>query len=128
MKKIFIGLLILCSILQASHIRWYGDYEKALIIAKKQNKPLMLFIRKKNCNDCQKMLETTFINQPYIDKINKEYISIIATYEDENSYPIELFYTQQFPALFFISSKDESFLRDPLLGYTSANKIGESLP
>ncbi|MCK5110096.1 MAG: thioredoxin family protein [Arcobacteraceae bacterium] len=123
-KAILILLLFgIINNLSASAIRWHGDYEKALIMAKKQNKPMMLILRKKNCEDCQKMFEITFRNQQYIKQLNENFVAVIATYEDENSYPIELFYTLDFPALFFVSQKDESFLIDPVFGYIPPDKL-----
>ena len=119
-RSILVLLLLgVMSSLNAAHVKWYSDYEKALIIAKKQKKPIMLLIRKKDCTDCQKMFEITFLNQNYIKKLNDNYIAVVATYEDENSYPIELFYSLDFPALFFVSSEDESFLTDPIFGFIS---------
>lgn len=113
--------------LSADHIRWYGDYEKALLIAKEQNKPLMLFLRKEKCQECKKMIEITLSNQDYIKYLNKNFIGVIATYEEENSYPIEMFYTLDFPALFFVSSKDESFLCDPLFGYVTPKGLSDKI-
>ena len=113
----------LTSFIEAKPIKWHFDYEKALLKAKKQNKPMMILLRKKNCNNCQKMFEITFLNQDYIKNLNDNYITVIATYEEENNYPIELFYTLDFPALFFISSKDESFLIDPLFGYITPKEF-----
>ena len=110
------------TITYASYINWKWDYEKALLIAKKQNKDLMIFLRKKDCIDCEKMLKTTLINQSYIDKINDKYISVIVTYEDKNDYPIEMFYTLEFPSLFFVNSKDESFITPPISGFISSKK------
>lgn len=73
------------------------------------------------------MLKTTFYNQDYIEKINNTYICVIATYENKMSYPIELFYTLDFPAVFFINSKDESFLSNPIFGFISPNKLSITL-
>lgn len=84
---------------------------------------MMIILRKKDCKNCQKMFETTFLNQPYIEKLNKKYISVVVTFQDKNNYPIEMFYTVEFPALFFISSKDESFLQDPIFGYISPQQF-----
>ena len=131
-KSLFIILLLLGvnyssanSKVSTRSIKWYGDYEKALLLAKKQNKPIMLFIRKKNCSECKKMITSTFLNQDYIKMINEKYISIIATYEGKNDYPIEIFYTRNFPATFFIRSEDQSFLFDPIIGYIEAEDFKE---
>ena len=83
----------------------------------------MVVLRKKNCNDCQKIFEITFLNQDYIEKLNNKYISVILTYENKNDYPVEMFYTLDFPALFFINSDDESFLIDPIFGYVSPEQL-----
>ena len=122
-KFILFLLLVLFNNLNASSVKWYGNYEKALLIAKKENKNIMLILRKKYCIDCQKMFEVTFLNQNYIKKLNDNYIAVVATYEDKNSYPIELFYTLDFPSLFFVNSKDESFITEPIFGFVSPNKL-----
>lgn len=88
----------------------------------------MIFLRKENCDKCKKMLQTTLINQNYIDKINDKYISVIVTYEDKNDYPIEMFYTLEFPSLFFVNSKDESFLTEPISGFISSKNFTNLYP
>jgi len=52
---------------------------------------------------------------------------VVAFFEDKNSYPIELFYTQAFPSLFFVSSKDESYLQKPLRGHFTKDDVLKSL-
>ena len=129
MNKIvlYIILLGLACNLQASHIKWYSNYEKALLLAKKENKPIMLVLRKKDCGECKKIFAVTFRDQEYINKLNDNYISIVATYEDKDSYPIELFYTLDFPAIFFINSKDESFISKPIFGFIAPSKFKKLL-
>ena len=116
-------LSLLFNISQASCIKWYWDYEKALKIAKKENKSMMIVLRKNNCKDCQKLFEITFLNQPYIKKLNEKFISVVVAFEDKNSYPIEMFYTLEFPVIFFINPKDESFLKNPIFGFISPDKF-----
>ncbi len=123
-KTILISLFLLTtSLFASSSIKWHGDYTKALLSAKKQNKNIMLFLQEKDCAECKKMLKTTLYNQNYITKINDSYISIIVQREDKISYPIELFYTLTYPTVFFINTKDESFLTNPLYGYVSPLKF-----
>jgi thioredoxin-related protein len=109
--------------LNASYINWKWNYEKALLLAKKEDKNLMVFLRKKDCINCQRMLRDTLINHNYIDKINDKYISVIVTYEEKNDYPVEMFYTLEFPSLFFVNSKDESFIIKPKSGFISSKKF-----
>ena len=83
----------------------------------------MVFLRKKDCLDCKKMLQITLINQDYIDKINDKYIGVIVTFEDKNDYPVEMFYTLKFPSLFFVDSKDESFITESISGFIAPEKF-----
>jgi len=119
MKTILISLFLLTTSLFSSSIKWHGDYTKALLSAKKQNKNIILFLQERDCQDCKKMLKTTLYNQDYIKNINDSYISIIVQRENQISYPIELFYTLTYPTIFFINTEDESFLMNPLYGYVT---------
>jgi len=123
MKTILISLFLLTSSLFSSSIKWHGDYTKALLSAKKQNKNIMLFLQERDCIDCKKMLQSTLYNQDYIKKINDSYISIIVQRENQISYPIELFYTLTYPTVFFINTEDESFLINPIYGYVTPQKF-----
>jgi hypothetical protein len=56
-----------------------------------------------------------------------DFICILSIFEGKNSYPIELFYTVEFPALFFVSYKDEKYLIKPLYIDISKQDIKNSL-
>lgn len=112
--KIFLLLIIVGTVAFAEHIRWQGNYDEALMEAKKEKKELLLLIVKKDCVKCKSVFIDIFNEKEIQDRVNKKYISVVVFFEDKNSYPIELFYTQQFPALFFVSKEDESFLQTPL--------------
>lgn len=112
--KIFLSLLLLCVIGFSENISWRGNYDEALMEAKKEKKELLLLIVKKDCAKCKSVFIDIFNEKEIQDRVNKKYISVVVFFENKNSYPIELFYTQQFPALFFVSREDESFLQTPL--------------
>jgi len=118
MKKILLLILFLSSCF-SQNISWQSSYEKALIQAAKEKKNLMIFIASKKSKKSNKILKEYFLNQDYIEYINKHFISILVTVEYKTSYPIELFYTTQFPSLFFASYKDESFLTHPIYEFKS---------
>lgn len=80
---------------------------------------MMVVLRKRDCEDCQKMFVKTFKNQSYIKQINESFICIVVSYEEKNNYPIEMFYTLDFPALFFVNNKDESFITKPVFGFVT---------
>lgn len=117
LKEILFTITVLgvFSSLNASHVKWYNDFEAAHREALKQNKHLMVLLIKKDCPTCQNSLITTFMNQPYIDKINDEYIPVLVTKDQEQSYPIEMLYTLVFPTLFFLD-KYELFSCEPIRG------------
>jgi len=100
-------LLLLMSFGNANHVSWLGNYDKALAKAKKEQKPMMVLLVKKECKRCNEVLIKYFTNRDYVDELNENYIAVMVTYEGKVSYPIELFYATTFPTLFFVSSEDE---------------------
>ncbi len=87
--------------LNASVVSWLGDYDKALEEAKKEQKPLLVLLVKKECKTCNDIIVKCFMNRDYVDRLNEKYVAVMVTYEGESSYPIELLYSTTFPTLFF---------------------------
>ena len=111
-------LWLLPLILFANHIHWQGNYDKALKLAHSEHKVLLVLVTKKDDIQIHNILKTTLMNQPYIDTINEKMIAVMVTYEGKLSYPIEMYYTTIFPALFFVDTQTETFIREPLYGDT----------
>ena len=65
---------------------------------------------------CNEVIKNLFMNQSYIEKINKTMVAVMVTCEGELSYPIELYYTTLFPTLFLVDSQKEMFIGEPLYG------------
>ena len=84
---------------------------------------MMLFIASTKDNNSNEILKKYFLNQDYIEYINKNFISVLITVEHKTSYPIELFYTTNFPSIFFASYKDESFLTHPIYDFKSKEEF-----
>jgi thioredoxin-related protein len=112
--KILFVLLITLLTLSAEHIRWLGDYDKALQKAQNSNKPLIVYLVKKDSPKCAKILKKQFFDKEYISYINKNFIPVIVVYEGRQSYPNEMIYANSFPTLFFIDSKTEIFFASAL--------------
>lgn len=119
--------MIFTSLLFSEHIRWQSDFEKTLIEAKKEEKNILLLVLKKDCKDCKNVFTDIFMDEEVTDKVNDRYISVVVFFENKNSYPVELFYTQLFPSLFFVSYKDELFLNAPLFGSFTKEELLNSL-
>lgn len=122
MKTLFFLLLFTQGIV-AEHIRWQSNYEASLQIAKKRNKDILLLILKKD----DKKSISSLIDSSLATKINKKFIPVVVFFENQNSYPIELFYTQTFPAIFFVSKEDETYLKNPLFGTIDVNDLQNEL-
>mgnify|MGYP002776311066 FL=1 len=127
MYKIFLILILLLSNLFSNNISWYNSYDKALEIAQKEKKNLMLFIVSTKDNNSREILKKYFQNQNYIEYLNTNFINVLITVEHKTSYPIELFYTTSFPSIFFASHKDESYLTHPIYKFNSKEEFLNTL-
>ena len=123
MYKIILILILLLSNLFSNNIFWYSSYDKALMIGQQEKKNLMLFIASTKSYNSNEILKQYFLNQNYVEYINKNFISVLITVEHKTSYPIELFYTTTFPSIFFASYKDESFLTHPIYYFNSKEEF-----
>ena len=120
--RLLIFVTFLALVLNASHVSWYGNFDKAHQTAIKENKKLMILLIEKDCKSCQESIKTTFINQPYIKEINNSFISVIVTKNQKESYPIEMLYTFTYPTLFFLDNR-ELFVCQPLRGEVTPEKL-----
>jgi len=127
MYKIILILILLLSKLSSNNIQnnisWYSSYDKALEIAQKEKKNMMLFIASTKDKNSSEILRKYFQNQAYINYLNTNFINVLITVEYKTSYPIELFYTTSFPSIFFASYKDESFLTHPIYNFKSKEEF-----
>lgn len=127
MYKIILILILLLSKLSSNNIQnnisWYSSYDKALEIAQKEKKNMMLFIASTKDKNSNEILRKYFQNQEYINYLNTNFINVLITVEYKTSYPIELFYTTSFPSIFFASYKDESFLTHPIYNFKSKEEF-----
>ena len=108
---LFFPLIIL-----ANHVQWLGDYDTALQLAHKEHKPLLVFVVKHKDPLSNTIIKNHFMNHDYVDTINEKMIPVIVTYEGRSSYPIEMYYTRVFPTLFFVDTRTETFMGEPLYG------------
>ena len=127
MYKILLILILLLSNLFSNNISLYHSYDKALELAQKEKKNMMLFIASSKTNNSNEILKQYFLNQDYVEYINKNFISVLITVEHKTSYPIELFYTTSFPSIFFASYKDESYLTHPIYKFNSKEEFLNTL-
>ena len=127
MYKIILILILLLSNLFSNNISWYSSYDKALEIAQKEKKNMILFIASSKDKNSNKIIRKYFQNQDYINYLNTNFINVLITVEYKTSYPIELFYTTSFPSIFFASYKNESYLTHPIYKFNSKEEFLNTL-
>ncbi|AKF26047.1 hypothetical protein YH65_09775 [Sulfurovum lithotrophicum] len=103
-------------IVSADFVHWLGAYDTAHQKALKEQKSLLVLVVKQNSALSDKIIQTAFMNKPYVDTINEKMVAVIVIYEGNKSYPVEMYYTTVFPTLFFVDSEKELFWREPLYG------------
>ncbi len=124
--RFLIYIVLFSSILSASHISWQGDYESAHREALKQNKHLLILLVDKKSEVAGELIQSTFMNQEYIQMINTNFIAVLVTKGQNSSYPIELLYTLEYPALFFLD-KYELYSCKPLEGVITPSLVAKYL-
>ena len=120
--KLLSLVLLLALTLNANHVRWFSNFDEAHKEAVKQNKHLMILLIKEDSPECKDTIATTFMNQTYIDKINKEFIPVLITKDQKQSYPIEMLYTFTYPTLFFLDEQ-ELFSCKPIRGDITPQRL-----
>ena len=120
--RFFLLISLLLTVIQANHVNWQGNFDKAHQQALKENKKLMVLLIKKDCAPCKETVKDTFINQQYIDKINNDFVSVIITKDQKSSYPIEMLYTLEYPSLFILDNR-ELFVCEPIRGNVTPDKL-----
>ena len=121
--KFILFWLLFPLVIFANHVQWLGDYDKALQKAHKEHKPLLVLVVKHKDPLSNKIIKDHFMNHAYVDVINQKMVPVIVTYEGRSSYPIEMYYTRVFPTLFFVDTKTETFIGEPLYGEEITQKI-----
>lgn len=114
--KFILFWLLFTFISSANHVQWLGDYDTALRRAHKEHKPLLVLVVKHKDPLSNTIIKNHFMNHKYVETINEKMVAVIVTYEGRASYPIEMYYTRVFPTLFFVDTKTETFMQEPLYG------------
>ena len=73
----------------------------------------MVLLIKNNCQKCKSIVKELFTNKPYIEKLNKETICVIVNQDTKQDYPREMYWSNTYPKLFFVDSKNEIFIDNP---------------
>ena len=132
MKKILLYILLSISLFGAnmdefsSHMGYQRDYNTALNLAKKENKPIMLVVSTDYCPWCRKFERKTLKYSEVAIKVNKEFIAVVIDKNrDKGKYPSK-YASPITPAVFFINPQDGSTIGKSV-GYIRKNDYLEKL-
>ncbi len=121
MKSLFF-ILLLYSLSIAENLHFRGDYEKAIEEARSEKKYLLVLLVQPHDKQIKTLIQTLYRQD--IAKWLKEKCIIVIIVKGQQSYPVELLYTTQYPAYFLLNS-DEVLLKGPILGDIDAELFKE---
>jgi thioredoxin-related protein len=110
----------------AKELGYHSDYNKALRIAKQENKPLMLVVVTSYCPWCRKFERKTLASKTVAPVIKSTYIPVIVDRNnDAESFPKQ-YQTPRIPTVFFIDPNDEKEYWESI-GYLNRKEFSEAL-
>ena len=110
----------------AKELGYHSDYNKALSIAKQENRPLMMVVVTSYCPWCRKFERKTLASKTVSPVIKSIYIPVIVDRsKDAEKFP-EDFQTPRIPTVFFIDPSDGKEYRKST-GYLSKKEFLEAL-
>ena len=115
MRKLFIYVMIfIATSILATDINWKKDYKSAIKEAREKDKPVLFVYSNHNCKYCV-ILDKTTLKDPYVvEKLNKDFISVVA-YTDENDYVPRELWRPGTPAIWFLLPSGEP-MYEPVMG------------
>ena len=117
--------MLLATSLMANEIHWAKDFKSGMAEAKKENKPVLFVISRHTCKYCVILEKTTFSDTKVIQKLNKDFISIIS-YTDDNDYIPRELWQPGTPASWFLLPNQQPMYQ-PLVGAVKAENFLDGL-
>lgn len=110
----------------ATNMGYLRDYNQALKVAQKENKPLMLVMVGDYCPWCRKFERKTLQRELIALNVNKNFIPLIVDRNlDQGKYPQEYF-AKRIPTVYFIEPTKGNTLFESL-GYVKKEEFQETL-
>lgn len=122
MKLILILIFLFVTSLYSS-IEMQTNYEKALKIAKVENKRIYMLIVSDNCRWCKKFENTTLKDKELLNRLNKKYV-LLHLSRDKDYIP-KKFKTTPVPRHYFLSSTGKVIF--PVVGYRDVETFNSFL-
>lgn len=123
--KALVIILLTAIMAYAGGIKWEKDYASALKASKTLNKPMFFVISSHTCRYCLLYDKETLSNTKVIEKLNKDFVNVIAYLDDNPVFPNDL-YVGGTPATWFIASDGEPMFQ-PLMGALEPEQLIKAL-
>lgn len=115
--KHFILSIFFISGLSSAELDWPNDYEKAVELAKQENKNIYIFIGADRCRFCDTLKNEALTKKSVIKRLNNSYIYIYLS-RDRDNVPKQ-FSTSGVPRHYFVNPKGETFYEN--VGFREEN-------
>ncbi len=106
-------------------IDWGVDYNDAVKIGEKSNKPIMVLITSKRCKWCNKLKSKTLSDDTIIERLNASFSTVEVT-RKEDDYPYKKLRARAVPTIYFLG-KDGKPLMRPVVGYWNIENFNSYL-
>lgn len=113
-KTLMYVMLVWATSLMANEIQWQKDFKTAMKNAANEKKPVLFVFSRHSCKYCVILEETTLSNADVIEKLNKEFVSVVS-YTDENDYTPKELWRPGTPTIWFLYPDGEPMYQ-PLMG------------
>ncbi len=100
MKFILFPFIFIAS-LYSYELNWLHNYDETLLLAKKENKNIYLFIGADHCRFCERFKNLTLSKKEVMDTLKKDYIPLYLN-RDQHKIP-KHFITQGVPRHYFLT-------------------------
>jgi thiol-disulfide isomerase/thioredoxin len=101
----------------AKVMHYETEYETALAKAKKENKPLMIFMTTTYCPWCRKLESQVLSKEKYHATIMQRYIPLMLNY-DEKKFPEKFLKEKMTPTLYIVNAKSEK-IEEKFVGFNN---------
>ncbi len=125
MRLSIVAVALLCTVLQAATIRWYGSYESALRASRAESRPMFVVLVERGCDECRRLFVESLMQERIVRLVNEKSVPVVVTRENED-YPVELLYTLEYPTIFLLSP-EEVLLKPPLSGAVDATLLEKEI-
>lgn len=123
--KALLAVLLISFMAHAGGIKWEKDYASGLKASKASNKPMFFVISSHTCRFCLIYDKDTLSNPKVIEKLNRDFVNVIAYTDDNPVFPNDL-YVGGTPATWFIAPNGEPMFQ-PLMGALEPEQLIKAL-